>query len=35
MWGSCGRDGTINLNWCLIFAPEDGAGVCGGLLTKL
>jgi predicted metal-dependent hydrolase len=22
MWGSCGKDGTINLNWHLIFAPK-------------
>lgn len=22
LWGSCGRDGTININWQLIFAPR-------------
>jgi len=22
VWGSCGKDRTINLNWCLIFAPK-------------
>jgi len=22
LWGSCGKDRTINLNWCLIFAPK-------------
>lgn len=22
MWGSCGRDRTVNLNWRLIFAPK-------------
>jgi predicted metal-dependent hydrolase len=23
LWGSCGRDGVINLNWQLIFAPKS------------
>ena len=22
LWGSCGKDGTINLNWHLIYAPK-------------
>jgi len=22
MWGSCGADRSVNLNWCLIFAPK-------------
>lgn len=22
MWGSCGRDGIVNINWHLIFAPK-------------
>ncbi len=22
LWGSCGRDGVVNLNWHLIFAPK-------------
>ncbi len=23
MWGSCGKDGAINLNWQLIYAPKS------------
>jgi predicted metal-dependent hydrolase len=23
MWGSCGKDGSINLNWQLVYAPKS------------
>ncbi|SMH55152.1 M48 metallopeptidase family protein [Azospirillum agricola] len=30
VWGSCGIDRVVNLNWQLVFAPPDGAGIRGG-----